>query len=126
MTEGLPQWFLDGLGEGKLLLHRCERCGACSEPRSLACPVCGSGSLAPVAAAGAANLISWTRTHSRPPAEGGPAPSRVFVIAELEEGPWWWGELLGAGDGEPAIGEPLALDFPAGADGQPLPAFRAA
>lgn len=111
-------WFRDGLASGKLLICRCRDCGAYSEPRARRCPVCGSVELDPTATAGRARLVSWTRTPAR-----AADPERTFVIAQLEEGPWWWGELLDA-PGRPVVGDELELEIRPGLDGHPLPRFR--
>ena len=73
-------------------------------------------------------------------ASGGEAPRRtVLVIGELDEGPWWWGQLAGpgAGDGGPdgevpadpgelglTAGRPLRIEFRrADGDYEAVPVF---
>jgi uncharacterized OB-fold protein len=115
-------WLLDGFDEGELLIHRCADCGAFSEPRALICPVCGSAALGKVAAAGHGRVVSRTTAHGRPGREGS-AQGRTFVIVQLEEGPWWWGEVIGAGHERVRAGDQLRLAFRRGPAGRPLPVF---
>jgi uncharacterized OB-fold protein len=113
--------FREGLTAGELLLGRCHECGAYAEPRARVCPVCRSPELEAVAACGRARVVSWTRS-SAPDGEVG----RTFVIAQLQEGPWWWGELVGAQAGGPARDEQLTVEFRSGPRDELLPSFRAA
>jgi uncharacterized OB-fold protein len=115
-VDGL-RWFRDGLAGGDLLIHCCRQCGTFAEPRAVTCPACGSVELDAVAASGRARVISATRTRAR-----GEDAGRTFVIAQLEEGPWWWGEVVDAE--APPVGVELALEIGREADGEPLPRFR--
>jgi uncharacterized OB-fold protein len=92
--------FFDGTAAGQLPLRRCPA-GHFSEPPVTQCTTCGATDLHWSPAGGGATLVSWAVTWSRPVA--GEQPQRtVLVIGELDEGPWWWGQLAGtgAGDGE--------------------------
>ncbi len=112
--------FFDGTAAGRLLLRRCER-GHYSEPAAAMCTTCASMQLEWVPAAGGASLVSWTVT--RPP--GGAAA--VLVIAELDEGPWWWSQLLGADPAKLAVGLQLAVSFAtADAEHEAVPVFELA
>jgi uncharacterized protein len=92
--------FFDGTAAGQFLLRRC-LAGHFSEPPAAQCTTCGATDLHWMPASGAATLVSWAVTWSRP-AAGKPQAQTVLVIGELDEGPWWWGQLAGtgAGDGE--------------------------
>jgi len=117
--------FFDGTAAGQFLLRRCPA-GHFSEPPAAQCTTCASTELQPIPAAGGATLVSWAVTWSRP-AAGEPARRTVLAIGELDEGPWWWGQLSGTGadDGVPA-GEVPESSVPAGRGevrltvGQPL------
>jgi uncharacterized protein len=95
--------FFDGTAAGQLLLRRCPARHH-SEPQAAQCTSCGRLDLDWAAAAGGATLVSWAVTRS------GPEPA-VLVIAELDEGPWWWSQLA---DSDPAgltVGTRLRLAF---------------
>lgn len=92
--------FFDGTAAGQFLLRRCPA-GHFSEPPAAQCTTCGATDLHWMPASGAATLVSWAVTWSRPAADKRQSRT-VLVIGELDEGPWWWGQLAGtgAGDGE--------------------------
>jgi uncharacterized protein len=118
--------FFDGTAAGKFLLRGCTACGAVSAPQAKQCGTCGSTELAWQQAAGAASLVSWTVTHTKPD-QAGNTRSQVLVIAELDEGPWWWSQLV---DADPAILRPgtrLRIAFArAGEESEYVPVFRLA
>jgi hypothetical protein len=48
---------------------------------------------------------------------GDTEPERtVLVIGELDEGPWWWSQLVGADQASLAAGARLRIEFPRAAD----------
>jgi uncharacterized OB-fold protein len=96
--------FFDGTAAGRLLLRRCER-GHYSEPTVQQCTNCGSLDLDWSPAGGGASLVSWAVTWSK---EGA---LTVLVIAELDEGPWWWSQLTAADPGQLTVGTRLRVAF---------------
>ena len=96
--------FFEGTAAGRLLLRRCEH-GHYSEPTVMQCTTCGSVGLGWSPAAGGASLVSWAVTWSK---EDEPT---VLVIAELDEGPWWWSQLAGADPARLAVGTRLRVAF---------------
>jgi uncharacterized OB-fold protein len=110
--------FFAGTAAGRLLLHRCEH-GHYSEPAATQCTKCGSLQLDWAPAGGGASLVSWAVTHAHVP--------MVLVIAELDEGPWWWSQLTGADPAELAVGTRLRVVFarPDG-DHEAVPVFELA
>jgi uncharacterized OB-fold protein len=108
--------FFDGTAAGQLLLRRCPD-GHFSEPAAAQCTTCRQTDLAWTPAAGGATLVSWAVSYSRA-AAGEPAAQTVLVIAELDEGPWWWAQLAGdSADGAGlAAGQRLRVDFRRAAD----------
>jgi uncharacterized protein len=129
--------FFDGTAAGHFLL-RCCPAGHFSEPPAAQCTTCGTTDLRWTRARGGATLVSWAVTWSRP-AAGEPPRRTVLVIGELDEGPWWWGQLAGtgadhagpAGNGADAAGEmslaagqPLRIEFRrADGDSEAVPVF---
>ncbi len=101
--------FLDGTAAGVFLLRRCAD-GHDNEPTVVACRVCATTDLAWAPASGSASLVSWTVTHSRPGPDG-VAATAVLAIAELVEGPWWWGPLLDAAPDSLVVGMALSIGF---------------
>lgn len=113
--------FFDGTAADQLLLRRCPA-GHYSEPQAAQCTSCGRTDLEWAAAGGGASLVSWAVTRSGD-------KSTVLVIAELDEGPWWWSQLTSADPARLTVGTRLRLAFerPAEtADGEPeaVPVFE--
>jgi uncharacterized protein len=103
--------FFDAAAEGVFLLRLCAE-GHVSEPAVTQCTSCASTDLRWAPASGGAKLISWTVTH--------PA-NDLLVIAELDEGPWWWSQLVGAGPADLSAGTRLRITFrPAGDEHVPV------
>lgn len=93
--------FFDGTAARTLLLRRCPAAHF-SEPAVARCTTCGSAELRWAAAGGGASLVSWAVSWS-----GNVAT--VLIIAELDEGPWWWSQLTAADPAELAAGARLTL-----------------
>src|SRR5215469_11119384 len=72
-----------------------------------------------------AALVSWAVAWSRP-ATGEPQPT-VLLIAELDEGPWWWSQLVDADPANLAVGQRLRIEFRrAGPEHEAVPVFALA
>jgi uncharacterized OB-fold protein len=116
--------FFDATAAGKFELRRCPA-GHFSEPPAAQCTTCASTSLHWEAASGGATLVSWAVAWSRP-ATGEPQPT-VLVIAELDEGPWWWSQLADADPANLAVGQRLRIEFRrAGPEHEAVPVFALA
>jgi uncharacterized OB-fold protein len=118
--------FFDGAAAGEFRLRHCAGCGGVSAPQAQQCEHCGSTALDWRAAVGGATIVSWTVTHARPADDGATHPA-VLVIAQLDEGPWWWSQLDGADPGTIVAGARLTICFErAGPGFEAVPVFRLA
>lgn len=117
--------FFDAAGRGVFLLRRCQACSTVAEPRVRQCPECGSTNLDWQPAAGGARVLSWAVQHGRPTQDGTRAQT-VLAIGQLDEGPWWWAQVLDASSRDLRIGSPLRLDFCAVEGFEWVPVFRLA
>jgi uncharacterized protein len=115
--------FFDAAAGGRFLLRRCAD-GHHSEPAAAQCSTCGSTQLAWAAAGGGASLVSWAVAWGKP-GPGGDQVSTVLVIAEFDEGPWWWSCLEGADPDRLAVGTRLKIAFRDGG-GETVPVFELA
>jgi uncharacterized OB-fold protein len=119
--------FFDGAAAGRFLLRQCSD-GHLSEPSATACTTCGRAELQWVPAAGGATLVSWAVTWAAAEADpAGPGPelaATVLVIAELDEGPWWWSQLTAADPAGLAVGDRLVISFAAEPGHEPVPVFQ--
>jgi hypothetical protein len=114
--------FFDGTAAGLFLL-RCCPAGHFSEPPAAQCTTCGNTALRWEAARGDATLVSWAVAWSRAASDREPRPT-VLVIAELDEGPWWWSQLIDCDPTALAVGQRLRIEFRrAGAEQEAVPVF---
>ena len=114
--------FFDGTSRGEFLLRRCAPHGHLSRPQARQCSECGSTDLTWSPASGRARLVSWVAVSARGEADPLAAP-QVPAIGELEEGPWWWSKLVGAGPDSLAEGLPLRLVYERADTGEAVPVF---
>jgi uncharacterized OB-fold protein len=98
--DGATAEFFDGTAEGRFLIRRCPA-SHYSEPAVKQCTACGSTELGWAEAAGDATLVSWAILPA----------GTVLVIAELDEGPWWWSQLDAADPAELSVGDRLRISF---------------
>ena len=120
-NEGTEAFF-DASAEGKFLLLRCAPHGHISRPQSRICPECGSEELEPHFSTGRATLVSWAVVPSR--REGG--ETVVPAIGELEEGPWWWSQVVDTDPGSLRAGMRLRVGFRRPEGSEAVPVFEVA
>jgi uncharacterized OB-fold protein len=115
-----PWW--DATREHRLLVQRCERCGAAQLPPGTVCRGCGSAvGLAWAETCGRAAVDTFTVVH-RAPMPGFDVP---YVVARvrLDEGPLLLTTLTGDLDGL-RCGDAVALGWRPVGDGRHLPTFH--
>lgn len=114
--------FFDAAAEGRLLILRCEACGAFSPMDAAVCVACGGMGLIGTAAGGEAELVSWTVVHRAPhPAFAELVPYLVGIV-ELAEGPWLHARLALAEE-RARPGLPVRADFRQSVNGEHYPVF---
>ncbi len=86
------QQYAEALREDKLLGLKCQQCGAYTVPPKIVCNECTSGDVDIVELSGRGTIRTFTVI--RVPAAGFEAPS-IVGEAELEEGPWLMGKIIG-------------------------------
>jgi uncharacterized OB-fold protein len=114
--------------ERRLLLQRCDDCGAWHHPPRPICPRCWSSRVAPTPVGGRGTIHLATFLHRGPPAEGvdytTPYPL-VTVQLDEQEGLRFTSSVVGATNDEIRIGGRVELDWiQRGA--APVPVFRLA
>lgn len=121
--DGETDDFLEWARSGRFLLRRCRRCGVFRGPQEALCPGCDSPDSEAAEASGGARVISWSVVHGRDP-DGTYGPQAVVAIGELDEGPWWWTQVIDAGPSDLTTGRRLTVMFQAADGGETLPVFR--
>ena len=102
--------FLDGTARGFFMFQSCTACGAASGPQSILCPVCESDALQSERASGRATLVSWSVMEGKPAADGSKQRT-IVAVAELDEGPWWWSQVIDVEPDELSTGSVFAMEF---------------
>ena len=116
--------FFDGTAGGQFLLRRCDPEGHLSRPQARQCSTCGTTNLLWSPASGGARLVSWAVVPARRSAEQEPpGPPTVVAIAELDEGLWWWSQIVDADPDVLAEGQRLRIGFDATDGGEAVPVF---
>jgi uncharacterized OB-fold protein len=116
--------FVAHLEKGTFMLCRCDHCGGYSVPNAEQCETCGSVALRWRAAAGTARLVSWA--YDNVSGSGADPQLAPVVIAQFNEGPWWWGRLTLDAPTTLTVGTTLRVDVSADPEAGPLPVFRLA
>ncbi|MGH3745016.1 MAG: Zn-ribbon domain-containing OB-fold protein [Mycobacteriales bacterium] len=111
--------FFAATAEGALPLHRCLDCGAVSGPNELACHACRSTSYEQLLSAGTGEVVSFTVQHSKPGPDGSTHRLTAAIIA-LDEGPWWWTQLVVAPE-DVSIGMRVRLEMVRPEGGEAVP-----
>lgn len=121
--DGNTAPFLDGAARGEFLLRRCLNCSSIGGPQEAQCTACGSLESEWIPASGAARVVSWSAVYGKG-ADGQPVAHTITVIAELDEGPWWWSQVVDADPSDMGTGRRLQVAFAEAEGGETLPVFR--
>jgi uncharacterized OB-fold protein len=115
--------FWAGCREHKLLLPKCQACGAFRFWDFAGCPQCGSAEAGVVQSSGRGTVWSYSVVHHAfNPAWKDEVPYTVVVVA-LEEGPRFYSNLV-KGEPEPRIGQSVEVVFHDLPEGESVPLFR--
>lgn len=121
-VDGASAEFWAALGDGRLVVPRCNACGRHSFPPMPSCPLCGSRDVSQDEVSGEGTIYSWATVHiALNPTFERDVPYTVLVV-ELLEGGRLMGRFLD-GDAPPEAGAQVRLQ-PYRVDGITLPGFR--
>jgi 3-oxo-4,17-pregnadiene-20-carboxyl-CoA hydratase alpha subunit len=115
-------FFFEGARDGKLLIQRCDGCGALQHPPTPVCPRCGSFERGVVEPSGRGHVYSFVVNH-HPPVRGFEYPL-VVALVELEEGVRLVTNLVGVEPADVRIDMPVELQLVPVDDELTLPMFR--
>lgn len=120
------QPFWEGCAQGKLLLQRCNECGAVWHPPSPVCHQCLSSANEWVEASGEGTVFSYVVVHQAfHPAFAEEVPYVVALVA-LAEGPHLMTNVVGVPADQVSVGMPVHVTFERASDEITLPKFRPA
>jgi uncharacterized OB-fold protein len=113
-----------GLLERRLLINRCDDCGAWHHPPRSVCPRCWSRAVTATEVSGRGTIAILTFLHARPRRAAGDGPYPVVAV-ELAEQPGLRiaGTIVGAAREEIRLDAPVELAW-IERDGRPVAAFR--
>jgi uncharacterized protein len=117
--------FWAATAQGRLLLKRCQDCGAVIWYPRVICPQCASLRTEWFEAGGRGRIYSYTVNHRGEGAYQG-SPPFVLAYVELDEGPRMMTNIVGAEEPELAVGLPVEVVFHDTGEGSALPRFRPA
>jgi uncharacterized protein len=115
------QFFWDGVRARRLLIQRCERCGALRHPPRPMCPHCQSLEWDTIESSGRGTVYSFVIPH-HPPLPWFPEPY-VVALVDLEEGTRLVSNIVGVAPEAVTIGMPVLVRFEAFDGDLVLPLF---
>lgn len=118
------RFFWDALKEHRLLIQRCDGCGALRHPPRPMCPRCNSLAWTAIESAGRGEVFSFVMPH-HPPSPWLEHPY-IVVLVELDEGVRLVSNLCAIAPDAVRIGMAVELFFERFDDGLVLPQFRPA
>jgi uncharacterized OB-fold protein len=115
--------FFDGTAVGEFRLKRSRATGEVLAPQCLVDST-GQTDLEWIVAAGTGRVVTWAVSYGKPK-DGVQLASAVVAIVQLDEGPWWWCELLDADPERMRPDLPVEVAFvrPEGSE-ETVPTFR--
>jgi uncharacterized protein len=121
-ADSQPYW--DAARERRLLIRKCNACGAKHfMPRHL-CPSCWSDRLEWVESRGAGSVHSFTIVRRAPLASFGARAPYVVALIDLEEGPRMLTNIVGEDALSVRIGDRVGVTFEDRGGGALLPQFH--
>lgn len=120
--ETRPYW--EAAKQGRLLIKRCNSCGAVHHYPRPFCPACWSEDVAWQQASGRGTLYTYSIVFRNDLAPFNEWGTYVPAIVELEEGPRLMTNIVGADPGELAVGMSVEVDFRDLTEAWAAPVFR--
>jgi uncharacterized OB-fold protein len=120
-ADSLPYW--NAARERRLLIRKCDDCGALHFMPRYLCPVCWSEKLVWVESKGIGTVHSFTIIRRAPMAAFAPRVPYVVALVELDEGPRMMSNILGESALSIAIGDKVQVTYEDRGDGALIPQF---
>ena len=115
--------FFDGVREGRLVVQRCEACGALAVPPKAVCPSCENVRWGRATLGGDGEITSYTVIRV-PPARFAAEAPYVIAVARMTEGVSLLGRLTGAPIDAVHVGMPVRFAAPPAGVDPPVIFFR--
>ncbi len=120
--ESAPFW--DAAKEGRLLIQRCESCGAAQHYPRPFCAVCWSDQVRWEEASGRGTLYTYSIVYMNDLAPFNERLPYVAAAVDLEEGPRIMTNIVGADPGDLEVGMAVVVDFEQLNEDVSAPVFR--
>lgn len=121
-ADSQPYW--DAAREHRLVIRKCNGCGALHFMPRFICPECWSEALEWVESAGKGRVHSFSIIRRAPLAAFGDKVPYVTALIELDEGPRMVTNIVGDDALSVAIGDTVTVSFEDRGDGAMLPQFK--
>lgn len=116
--------YFAAVAEGRLVFQKCGHCGNVQFPPRYQCATCWETDLSWIESSGHGRVESFTIVRRAPLSAFRDMVPYVVASVKLEEGPRMITTLVGEDALETEIGDPVAVTFEAGAQGDVLPMFK--
>ena len=129
LSEASPETreYWEGVAIDELRIKRCLSCRTFLHPRHMGCPDCLRGKLEWVQASGKGRVYTFSTITRAPNAMMAPSVPYCVGIVQLEEEVYLFTRFIVTPQGsEPAIDDPVTLEFRVLENGQKLPVFTVA
>ena len=121
-ADSLPYW--NAARERRLLIRKCNACGALHFMPRYLCPACWSDQLEWVEAKGTGSVHSFTIIRRAPMAAFAPRAPYVLALIDLDEGPRMMANVLGEDALSVRIGDRVKVTFEERGEGAMIPQFQ--
>lgn len=121
-ADSQPYW--DAAREHRLVIRKCNGCGALHFMPRFICPECWSEALEWVESAGKGRVHSFSIIRRAPLAAFADKVPYVTALIELDEGPRMVTNIVGDDALSVAIGDTVTVSFEDRGDGAMLPQFK--
>jgi uncharacterized OB-fold protein len=122
MTDELSGPYWSGAAQGRLVIQRCDGCGALRHYPRLMCSICHSFDWSPYEASRAGTVHSWTVSHHLFDPSVTTDNPYTLVTVDMQDGVRVLGRLSDAV--QPEAGLAVELVFGSDAHGRPAPTFE--
>lgn len=126
LVNGDSEAYFSAAAEGRLVMQKCDHCGAVQFPPRHHCATCWEADLTWTECSGKGSVETFTIVRRAPLPQFRDKVPYVVASVIIEEGPRMITNIVGDDALEVSIGDPVTVAFEASTEGDTLPVFRRA